>query len=264
MSKLKFRRKNLAIFYTVFLIVFVVAPLLLIFYYAFTNDAGQITFHRVVGFFSDSSSLNDLLVSILIGAANTLLCLLIGYPVAYLLANPKYNKSKMMLLLYVMPMWINFVLRTGATKDLLYWIGISGNNRPYAATLIGMVYNYLPFVILPLYATMQKMDQSQVEAARDLGANPVQTFIKLIIPMTMPGIVSAILMVFVPTMSSFVISNALGGAKVNLIGNNINTSFNYSRWGDGSFTAIIMLLLIGLTFLLTKNVNKEEGRGSLW
>ena len=159
MSKLKFRRKNLAIFYTVFLIVLSVAPFA-DFLLCVHHDAGQITFHRVVGFFSDSSSLNDLLVSILIGAANTLLCLLIGYPVAYLLANPKYNKSKMMLLLYVMPMWINFVLRTGATKDLLYWIGISGNNHPYAATLIG-IYNYLPFVILPLYATMQKWTKAK-------------------------------------------------------------------------------------------------------
>lgn len=264
MSKIKFKRKQLAYPYALFLSLLVVIPLLLIVYYAFTIN-GKISFIRFSNFFGDISSLNDLLVSILIGAGNTIICLIIGYPIAYILSNPKYNKSKVMLLLFVMPMWINFVLRTGATRDLLFWLGIADGNHPYLATMIGMVYNYLPFVILPLYATMLKMDKSQIEAAKDLGANGFQTFIKMIIPMTMPGIVSSIMMVFVPTMSSFVISNALGGSKVNLIGSKINIAFGLSQWGDGSFMAIIMLLLIVFTLLLTKNVQKEENsRGGLW
>lgn len=264
MFGIKFKRKNLAYPYATFLLTFVVIPLLLIVYYAFTLN-GKLSFHRIPEFFGDVTKLNDLLVSILIGAGNTIICLIIGYPLAYILASPKYNKSKIMLLLFVMPMWINFVLRTGATRDLLFWIGIADGNHRYTATMIGMVYNFLPFVILPLYATMVKMDKSQIEAAKDLGANGFQTFVKMIIPMTMPGVVSAIMMVFVPTMSSFVISDALSEGQVNLIGSKINNAFGLSQWGDGSFMAIIMLLLIIFTLLLTKNVHKENNtRGGLW
>ena len=265
MSGVKFKRKHLAVPYFIFLLLFVVAPLLLIFYHAFTTPTGQLTLRYLQKFFGEPSSINDLIVSILIGAGNTIICLLIGYPAAYILASPKLKINRIFLLLFVMPMWINFVLRTSATRDLLYWLGIADGSKPYLATIIGMVYNYLPFVILPLYATMLKMDQSQIEAARDLGANQAQTFIKMIIPMTMPGIISSVLMVFVPTMSSFVISNVLGGGKINLIGNNINTAFGFSQWGDGSFMALIMLSLIGLTQLLTINMKKEQNiRGGLW
>lgn len=203
--------------------------------------------------------------SVIIGVANTVLCLLIGYPIAMILSNRKYNKSMVMVLLFVMPMWINFVLRTAATRDLLYWLGINGGENPYLATMIGMVYNYLPFTILPLYTTMLKMDKSLIEASYDLGAKPYQTFYKTIIPMTMPGIVSAATMVFMPTMSSFVISDIMGERKISLIGNAIQFNFDQSRWHDGSLIALIMLLIIGIITLLTKNIQKEENvRGGLW
>ena len=182
-----------------------------------------------------------------------------------ILSNRKYNKSMVMVLLFVMPMWINFVLRTAATRDLLYWLGINGGENPYLATMIGMVYNYLPFTILPLYTTMLKMDKSLIEASYDLGAKPYQTFYKTIIPMTMPGIVSAATMVFMPTMSSFVISDIMGERKISLIGNAIQFNFDQSRWHDGSLIALIMLLIIGIITLLTKNIQKEENvRGGLW
>ena len=160
-------------------------------------------------------------------------------------------------------MWINFVLRTGATRDLLTWMGINGGNHPYLATLIGMVQNYLPFVILPLYTTMLKLDKSQIEAAADLGANPVQVFYKNILPQSVPGIVSATTMTFMPTMSSYVISDTLSEGKITLFGNYINLEFTNTAWNDGSFMALIMLALIGLTMLLTKGNNKAETRGSL-
>jgi len=184
-----------------------VFPLLLIVYYAFTTPQGAFSFANFGKFFTDGTKINTLIISIVIGALNTLLCLLIGYPIAYILANKKYNSNKVIVMLFVMPMWINFVLRTAATRDLLSAIGIKGGNMPYVAVMIGMVYNYLPFVILPLYTTMLKMDKSVIEASSDLGAKPYQTFIKTIIPMSMPGIVSAATMVFMPTMSSFVISD---------------------------------------------------------
>lgn len=265
MSKIRFSRKNLSIPYAIFLVLFVVLPLLLIVYYALTDSSGSLSLGNFVNFFKDKNKLGLLSFSVIIGLANTVLCLLIGYPVAMILSNKKYNKSFVIVLLFIMPMWINFVLRTAATRDLLYWLGINGGENPILATMIGMVYNYLPFTILPLYTTMLKMDKNLIEASYDLGATPRQTFFKTIIPMTMPGIVSAATMVFMPTMSSFVISDIMGERKISLIGNAIQFNFDQSRWNDGSLIALIMLLIIGVITLLTKNVQKEENvRGGLW
>lgn len=265
MSKIRFSRKNLSIPYAIFLLLFVVLPLLLIVYYAITDSEGGLSLNNLIGFFQDKNKLGLLSFSVIIGLANTILCLLIGYPVAMILSNKKYNKNFVIVLLFIMPMWINFVLRTAATRDLLYWLGINGGENPILATMIGMVYNYLPFTILPLYTTMIKMDKNLIEASYDLGAKPHQTFFKTIIPMTMPGIVSAATMVFMPTMSSFVISDIMGERKISLIGNAIQFNFDQSRWNDGSLIALIMLLIIGVITLLTKNVQKEENvRGGLW
>lgn len=265
MSKIRFSRKTLSIPYFAFLILFVVLPLLLIVYYAITDSDGNISLVNFIRFFQDKNKLGLLAFSVIIGVANTILCLIIGYPIAMILSNRKYNKSAVLALLFIMPMWINFVLRTAATRDLLYWFGINGGEHPYLATMIGMVYNYLPFTIMPLYTTMLKMDKNLIEASYDLGAKPHQTFVKTIIPMTMPGIVSAATMVFMPTMSSFVISDIMGERKISLIGNAIQFNFDQSRWNDGSLIALIMLLIIGVITLLTKNVQKEENvRGGLW
>ena len=159
-------------------------------------------------------------------------------------------------------MWINFVLRTWATRDLLSWMGIDGGNYPYLATLIGMVQNYLPFVILPLYTTFLKLDRSQIEAAADLGANPRQVFTKSILPQSVPGIVSATLMTFMPTMSSYVISDVFSEGKITLFGNFINLEFNNKLWNDGSLMALIMLILIGISMFLTRNTSKENAKGA--
>ena len=198
---------------------------------------------------------------------NTIICLLIGYPVAYLLANSKVNTNKILVLLFIMPMWINFVLRTGATRDVLTWMGINGGNHPYLATMIGMVYNYLPFTILPLYTTMIKLDKSQLEAASDLGANPAEVFIHSVIPQSVPGIVSAAEMVFMPTISSYVISDTLSEGKITLFGNIIYLNFSQSQWNEGSFMAFIMLLLVGISMLISRKFDKGEQRvrgGGLW
>ena len=204
----RFQRKYLSLPYLLFLLLFVVVPILLIIYYAFTNKGESgISFANFSKFFSDTTNINVLLISLVFAIINTLICLLIGYPIAYILANKNLNKNRVIVLLFIMPMWINFVIRTGATRELLTWLGIGGGTHPELATIIGLVYNYLPFVILPLYSTMLKMDHSQIEASYDLGANGFQTFTKVIIPMTMPGIVSAVTMVFMPTISSYVISD---------------------------------------------------------
>ena len=257
MSKIKFTRKMLSIPYAVFMILFVVIPVLLVVFYAFTDAEGHFSFGNVVSFFSNSTNLNTFVISILIGVTTTALCLLIGYPVAMILSKKEYNFGGVFVLLFVMPMWINFVLRTAATRDLLFWMGISGGEQPYFATMIGMVYNYLP--------TMLKMDRSLIEASMDLGANKVQTFIKTIIPMTMPGIISAASMVFMPTMSSYVISDVMGERQISLIGNTIQTYFDKSLWNMGSLIALVMMIIILITSFMTRNVEKEaDARGGLW
>ena len=267
MSKISFKRKHLSIPYFVFLVCFVLIPLLLIFYYALSNEDGTLSLQNFVKFFSNKDKIGLLSISIIIGALNTVLCILIGYPIAMILTKNKKgnNKISIMILLFIMPMWINFVLRTAATRDLLYWLGINGGNYPYLATMIGMVYNYLPFTILPLYSQMLKMDKSLIEASYDLGANKFQTFFKTQIPLTMPGIISGAMMVFMPTMSSFVISDVMGERKIQLIGNTIQFNFDQMRWHEGSFIALVMLIIIGISMLLTRNVKTEpNARGGLW
>ena len=267
------QRKYLCIPYFIFLILFIIVPILIIVFYAFTYDyvdAMNVTRIKLSGeaflnFFTDPSKLNVLLVSLFIALITTLICLLIGFPLAFFLADKKVNKNAVLVTLFIAPMWINFVLRTGATRDLLTWFGINGGTHPYLATIIGMVQNYLPFVILPLYTTMTKLDQSQIEAARDLGANPAQVMFKNIIPQAVPGIVSACLMTFMPTMSSYVISDTLSEGKIVLIGNYIELEFVNKAWHDGSFMALIMLLFIGITmFISQKFSGDEKERGGKW
>ena len=265
-----FKRKYLAFPYFLFLALFVIVPIAIILVYAFTGTSADgslyFSFDALVSFFTSPTKVNVLVVSLFLGILNTVICLLIGYPIAYLLADKKVNQNYVLVMLFVMPMWINFVLRTGATRDVLNWMGIVGGKYPYLATMIGLVYNYLPFTILPLYTTMIKLDKSQIEAAKDLGCNGPQTFLHSILPQSIPGIVSAAEMVFMPTMSSYVISDTLSEGKLTLFGNSIANSFNNSLWNDGSFMAFIMLALIFITMFITNRFHKDQTleRGRMW
>ena len=234
--KFRFQRKYLCIPYFLFLILFVIIPIFFIIYYAFTDSNGNFTFDAFVTFFTTTNKINVLVQSLLFSTLNTIL-------------------------LFVMPMWINFVLRTGATRDVLTWLGINGGSHPYIATMIGLVYNYLPFVILPLYTTMLKLDKSQIEAAIDLGCNRVQVFTKSIFPQSVPGIISAAQMVFMPTMSSYVIPETLSEGKIVLFGNSIYLGFANNQWNSSSFMAIVMLVIIAISMLVTRNfTEKDEGK----
>lgn len=265
MKSFRFSRKQLSIPYVLFLICFVLIPMFIILYYACTDAEGHFSFVNLVTFFQSKAKIVDLIRSFLLAFVNTALCLLIAYPLALILSNKKYNKSYIIVLMFLMPMWINFVLRTAATRDLLRWIGIDGGIYPYTASIIGLVYNYLPFMMLPLYSTMLKMDKNLIEASADLGAKPHQTFFKTIIPMTMPGIISGCTMVFMPTMSSYVIMNIMSENKIAILGNLIEDSFNLSSWNSGSFVALIMLLIIAITSFLTRNMEKDDSvRGGIW
>ena len=260
--KFRFQRKYFSIPYVIFLALFVIVPMIVITVYAFSGPGGF--FGPAGKFFSDGSKFHVLLVSLFIAIETTIICLVIGYPIAYLLASKQYNKHAVLVMLFIMPMWINFVLRTAATRDILFAIGITGGDHPYLATLIGMVYNYLPFVILPLYSTMLKLDRSQMEAAADLGASPARVFVTNVIPQSLPGIISAITMTLMPVMSSYVISDALSEGNITLIGNSIYLSFANSQWHNGSFTAFLLLVLVLFTMWNTSGRKSEEVRGGLW
>ncbi len=281
MTKVKphFSRKLLAVPYGLFLLSFVVVPLLIIVFYAFTDGNGNFTWANVQEFFDSdgkgflgflqSSNFKTILRSLGIAVASTVACLLVAYPVAYIIARSKMKKKFILLLLFIVPMWVNFVLRINALKELLDWIGIYNKNEwNVFNTILGMVYDFLPFMILPIYTTIVKIDESYIEASRDLGATGIQTFLKTTLPLSKPGIASGISMVFLPSMTNYVVSGWLTNNKVTIIGPFIETSFSYGLWGDGSVTSLI---LFGLMFLITWltggfNAQAESGtRGtSLW
>ena len=261
-------RGSLCMPYAVFMALFVIFPLLLILYYGFTDERGMFSFKNWATVFTGVENWKVIGVTFLIAGITTILCVLIAYPIAYLLSNSKYNKNKILVYIFLLPMWINFVIRTIGLKALVnglskWMFGFDLTaTYPYIAIVIGMVYDYLPFAILPLYNQMLKMDKNQIEAAADLGANPVQVFIKTIIPMTIPGIVSACTMTFMPTMSSYVIANKMSENTTKIIGNLIAFWFGESTSAIsnhvGSVLSMIMLIIIGLSIVVEKSVSKKD------
>ena len=211
-----------------------------------------------------------LFISFGLAILTTAICLVIAYPLAYILAKSNLNKNGVLLILFIVPMWINFVLRTAAMKELLFAIGMySSNKLSFTNTVIGMVYDYLPFVILPLYTVMIKLDKSVLEASADLGATPSSTFIRVTLPLTVPGIVSAVTMVLLPTTTSYVVSDTLGNGNVTIIGKVIESQFStVFDWHAGSAIAMVLLVIIFITMLITNKFSDDEGsqaRGSgLW
>lgn len=260
--RLSFSRKQLCIPYGLFLAVFVVVPLLLIVFYAFTDKGGGFSFNNFIRFFSSPTTLTTLIISILIGLATTLICILIAYPVAYILARSNLNKGGTLLMLFIMPMWINFVLRAMAMKDLLTLIGVFGFNN-YVNVIIGMVYDYLPFMILPIYTVLIKMDKSLIEASKDLGASSFKTFTKVTLPLSMPGIASGITMVFMPTMTCYVISDTFGNGLITIIGKLIDEQFTtFQNWNLGSAMAMVMLVIMLISMWVTGGFKNDDARGA--
>ena len=268
MAIFRFSRKQLLIPYALFMLLFIVLPLVTLLYYAFTNKAtGNISLANFARFFTDTAALTTLLNSILIGFLSTFFCILLGYPVAYILAKSNLKKKNVLLMLFIMPMWINFVLRINALKELLGMIAILGKANFFNAVL-GMVYDFLPFMILPLYTTLTKIDKSYSEAAQDLGAGAIRTFFKVTFPLSMPGIVSGVTMVFMPTMTNYVITDTLGLGKVNIIGKMIESSFGQHNWNYGSAIALILLVIIFISTIVSgkfKDDANSQNRGAgLW
>ncbi len=280
-AKLKphFSRKLLAIPYALFLALFVVIPLFIVLYYAFTDDNNVFTWDYLILFFTDGGSLaqfftspifQTISLSLFISLMSTIVCLLIAYPVAYIIANCKLKNKSTLLLMFIVPMWVNFVLRINALKEFFVWIGTYNKSDAWniVNTIIGMVYDFLPFMILPIYTTIIKIDKSYLEAAKDLGATAPKAFLKVTLPLSKSGIISGISMVFLPSMTNYVVSNYLTYRNVKIFGKLIDDYFSGDLWHDGSFVALVLLLFMFLVTWLTGGFEADEQsetRGtSLW
>ena len=265
-------KKNLLAFpYLLWSAGFIIIPLCMIFFYGFTDKTNRFTFANVVSIV-EGENLKALGISILLALIATLICVLLSYPLAYILSGSGMKQSGFMIFVFILPMWMNFLLRTLAWQTLLEKNGVINMilhflhlpvlniiNTPYAIVL-GMVYNFLPFMILPLYNALSKIDPNVIEAARDLGANSFQTFVNVIFPLSIPGLISGITMVSVPALTTFVISDMLGGGKILLIGNVIEQEFKQANnWHVGSGLSIVLMLFILLAMGLTAKYDKEGG-----
>ena len=253
-----FTRKQLAIPYVIYLLVCVVAPLLVVAFFAFTQADGGFTLHNLVGFFTNPNTLGTLVYSLLLAFVTTVICLLIAYPVAYALAKSKWKMKSVVVMLFVMPMWINFTLRITALKEIL--TAIEGNLAfyPFWNSVIGMTYDFLPFMILPIYTQLTKLDRNLLEAAADLGADSGQIFLKVTLPLSVPGIISAISMVFLPAMTNYVVLDMLYNSTY-IMGSLIGSYFSAYDWHNGSVISIILLLIIcAITFVSNRYAERDD------
>lgn len=255
-KKTKFSPSFFAFPWALISVIFVILPLALVFIYAFISDTtGGFTFENFKAVFT-SDNLLLLIKTVGIALLTTLLCLVIAYPTALILASKPFNKYVILALLFIIPMWMNFVLRELALRDLLLIIGIE---KGLGATLIGMVYDFLPFMLLPIYTVLTEMDQSYGEASADLGANGFVTLIKVTLPLSAKGIVSGITMVFMPVFSAYAITDMLGDNSTTIIGKTINELFlNGSTWGLGSAYSFVLLVLVFAVMGLSSLFGRER------
>lgn len=268
----KLNKKSLfSVPYLVWMIGFTILPTLMVFYYAFTDDKGNFTLYNISNVFIHSH-LSALLLSLILATITTLICLFIAYPLALTLKACHFKHQSTIVFIFMLPMWMNFLLRIMSWKMLLAKNGIFNFilsnlgmskiniiNTPIAV-VIGMVYDYLPFMLLPIYSSLTKIKPDLIEAARDLGANYFTTFFKIIIPLSISGIISGIIMVFVPSLTSFAVSDILGGGKILLIGNIIEQDFMQgNEWGVGSSLSMVLMIFVLITMIISIISDKKEG-----
>jgi spermidine/putrescine transport system permease protein len=255
------RRRNWSIPYAFFLLIFVLVPLALIIFYALTGETGGFSFENFRKFLMHPEAINILIYSIGVAMFTTILCLLIGYPAAYLLSRLESRMASLLVLLFILPMWINFLIRTLATVALFGFLRLPLGE---GALMFGMVYNFLPFMIYPIYNILQKTDLNLIEAAQDLGATPRQVFFRTILPLSVPGITSGIMMVFMPVISTFAIAELLTINNIKLFGTTLQENIYNGMWNYGAALSLVMLVLIGITSLLnTGSTAKASEEGGL-
>lgn len=259
--------------YLFWAIAFIIIPIIMIFYYGLTDSDHNFTLMNLAEI-TTPENLKALGLSLLLSLISTVICLVLAYPLAMILSGKSVNQSSFIVMIFILPMWMNFLLRTLAWQTLLEKNGVINSilsflhlpemniiNTPYAIVL-GMVYNFLPFMVLPIYNVLIKIDKDVINAARDLGANAFQVFTKIILPLSVPGIISGITMVFVPALTTFVISDILGGSKILLIGNVIEQEFTQSyNWNVGSGLSLVLMLFIVISMAMIAKYDKD-GEGT--
>lgn len=259
--------------YLLWMTAFTIIPIAMIFYYGLTDKTGAFTLENILAIAAPEHC-KALLLALLLSLISTVVCLLLAYPLAMILKGMSVSKHSFIVFIFIMPMWMNFLLRTLAWQTLLERNGVLNTfltflhlpkqniiNTPYAI-IFGMVYNFLPFMVLPLYNVLIKIDDNVINAARDLGANNLQTFTRVIFPLSLPGVISGITMVFIPSLTTFVISNLLGGGKIYLIGNIIEQEFTTAyNWHLGSGLSLVLMAFIIINMILT--IKFDGGKGAV-
>ncbi len=270
--------KNMTYPYIPWISIMIVVPMFMILMYAFTKHGNDVatfwfTFENFNRFFSDIIFINVLKQSLYIAIITTIICILLGYPAAYIIANAKEKNKVILILLITFPTWINMLVRTYAWMGILQDNGILNNILSLFglqtkllhtdfAVILGMVYNFIPFMILQIHTSLTKMDKSLLEAASDLGADKLQCFLKVTFPLSLPGVISGITLVFLPAMSSFFIPKLLGGGQYVLIGNVIETQFlTAGNWNFGSAISLIMAIIIMISMYITKKIEIRNSTG---
>ena len=263
--------------YVLWMVVFTIMPLVFVVYYAVTDTAGALSLATWKDYFTEGNMVT-LWSSIRLAIECTIICLVVGYPAAMFLASKELSKNKALFVLILLPMWMNFLLRTYAMRELLRDGGVLSAlfnmldmEMPKllyteGAVLLGMVYNYLPFMILPIYTCLKKMDRRVIEAAEDLGANPFQVFARVRVPLSVPGVVSGITMVFMPAVTTFALSKILGGGMTPMmVGDQIELQFiTFGNWQMGSTISLILLVLIIASLALLRKVDPDNEGGGMW
>ncbi len=270
MNKSSLRYKLINAPYILWSVLFILAPMFMVVYYAFTNRDGEFTFENITALSAYGATFGR---SIWYAFLATVICLLLAYPLAYIMGRSKASKQRTLMMLIMLPMWMNFLIRTYSWIAILANTGIINSllraaglqtvqliNTP-GAVILGMVYNFLPYMVLPIYSVMSKLEYSYVEAAQDLGCNAFSVLKRIIFPLSLPGVISGITMVFVPSVSTFYISQKLGGGKFLLVGDSIEMQFQsaYNYNLGASLSLVLMIMIIVCMLIMNRFADSEEG-----
>ncbi|MGN0484508.1 MAG: ABC transporter permease [Lachnospiraceae bacterium] len=257
--------------YLIWIIGFILLPMLMIFLYAFTNSNGTFSL-QYLSAITTKTNLRALGLSLKLGLIATGICLLLSYPLAMILSSFHFKHQNFVVFLFMLPMWMNFLLRimawklllskNGVFNSVLHTLGLGSIEILYSPTavVLGMIYDYLPFMLLPIYNSMMRIRKDIIEAAKDLGAGNLTIFFKIILPLTVSGVISGIVMVFVPALTSFAISDILGGGKVLLVGNVIEQDFMQGmQWNAGSALSFVLMIFVLISMTFVNHFDKEGG-----
>ena len=263
------KAKFLSTPYVVWSAIFIIIPLCMVFYYGFTDKSGAFTFENILAI-AQFEHLKGLFLALGLSLIATIVCILLAYPLALILNTKKKNAHSIVVFIFILPMWMNFLLRTMAWQNILENNGVINTVLTFlgfeplklintsGAIILGMVYNFLPFMILPIFNSISKIDENVINAARDLGANSFTVFKKVILPLSIPGVISGTTMVFIPALTTFVISKLLGGSKILLIGNIIEEEFTQaSNWNLGSGLSCVLMIFIIVSMVISSIFDKE-------